>query len=187
MASLIDRHFGSLRGAVRLGLSYCELASGLAPVIEPEREEVRRLVFVCHGNICRSAYAEGFARWAGYNAASFGLSTCVGKPAFAKVSSLAARRGIDLSAHRSTPADEFEPWPGDYLLAMEVRHLRQLAQHARLRHIPRGLLGSHAEFPLPYLHDPYMLDEDYVVLCLRRIESAVVRLFAKFPNARAGR
>jgi protein-tyrosine phosphatase len=57
--ALIHHHFGTARGAVRLGLSYFEQTIGLAPTKAPAREEVTRLVFVCHGNICRSAYAQG--------------------------------------------------------------------------------------------------------------------------------
>src|SRR4051812_36705278 len=35
--------------------------------------EVERLVFVCQGNICRSAYADALARRAGLRSVSFGL------------------------------------------------------------------------------------------------------------------
>jgi protein-tyrosine phosphatase len=62
-----------------LALSYAELATGLAGQLPPDPARVRRLVFVCHGNICRSAYAHVLARRAGARVASFGLSTATGK------------------------------------------------------------------------------------------------------------
>lgn len=181
---MIDRNFGSWRGAVRLGLSYAEVAGGLAAIRRPAPDRVRRLVFVCHGNICRSAFAHALAREAGYNVASFGLSTSAGKPAWPAVIAVAQAKGLDLSGHRTTRFEDFAPQDGDYLLGMEVRHLRKLAANERLRDVPRGLLGSYGAFPLPHLHDPYELDPAYMDKCLTRIAGAVSRLCAEFPGAR---
>ena len=79
---MIDRTFGTFRGAVRLALSYPEVMFGLAEIVKPRPDEVRRLVFVCHGNICRSAFADVLAKQTGLNSASFGLSTSSGKGAY---------------------------------------------------------------------------------------------------------
>ena len=174
--SFIVRRFGTLRGAARLMLSYAELGLGMASVRKPKTGAVRRLVFVCHGNICRSAYAAELARLHGAEVASFGLSTQSGKPAHPPIVAAAAGRGIDLSAHRATALADYEPHKGDYLLAMETRHLRRLAADERLRHLPRGLLGGYAPWPIPHLHDPYEIDETYLPACLDRIEGAVRRL-----------
>ena len=65
-------NYGTWRGAVRLALAHAEVATGLSGAIVPDPAKVRRLVFVCHGNICRSAYADVLARRAGMNVASFG-------------------------------------------------------------------------------------------------------------------
>ncbi len=124
---IITKRFATLRGALRLILSYGELAIGMAAQRKPEPGEVRRLVFVCHGNICRSAYAHVLAKRAGAQVASFGLSTATGRGAHAPVVKLAARRGINMTAHRATDIDDFVPKQGDLLLAMETRHLRILA------------------------------------------------------------
>jgi protein-tyrosine phosphatase len=185
MIAVLNQQFGTLRGAIRLGLGYAEVAGRFAQTRYPRPAEVRRLVFVCHGNICRSAFAEAVARRAGYDTASFGLSTTSGMSAYPTVLSIAAERGMDLSDHRTTAVEDFRPEPGDYLLGMEVRHLRRLAASGRVGHLPRGLLGSYARFPMPHLHDPYGLDHDYMKVCLARIEGAVSRLCLAFPNARA--
>ena len=184
MAGIVSTRFGTMRGAIRLGLAYAEVASRSAPLLHPSTADVRRLVFVCHGNICRSAFAEAVGRAAGYHSASFGLSTATGNPAHPPVAELALAYGIDLGGHRTTRVEDFGPMPGDYLLGMEVRHLRKLAANERIADLPRGLLGSYAPFPLPHLHDPYRLDPAYMEVCLARIAQAVKRLCDAFPGAR---
>lgn len=183
MTDWIDARFGTFRGLVRLALSYGEVGLGVARLAPPTPGTVRRLVFVCHGNICRSAYAEALARRAGYRTASFGLSTSTGQGAHPPLAEAAARRGMPLTDHRSTAVADFVPEPGDYLIAMEVRHLRRLAGDERLRSLPRGLLGSFMAPPMPHLHDPYRLSPAYTETCLARIEAAVARLLNRFPAA----
>ena len=177
--------FGTWRGALRLGLAYTEVASGRARAVAPDPAQIRRLVFVCHGNICRSAFADGLARRAGLNAASFGLSTSSGKPAWPLVQARSLARGLDLADHRTTRIEDYAPRPGDYLLGMEVRHLQKLAANPKTAGLPRGLLGSYASPPVPHLHDPYQLDPAYMDMCLTRIERAVAGLITRFPAAAA--
>jgi protein-tyrosine phosphatase len=186
MANFIDQTFGTPRGAVRLALSYAQVALGQSHARKPRDGEVRRLVFVCHGNICRSAYAEELAARAGFETASFGLSTSTGNPAHPPIVEEAAARGIDLSAHAATNVDAFAPQPGDYLLGMEVRHLARLAADPRLSVHPRGLLGSYASPAFPHLHDPYKITPEYLPVCLDRIESAVEGLVRRFSAGAAG-
>lgn len=181
---LITSNFGTLRGLVRLGLSYGEVALGAAGISRPDPDEVRRLVFVCHGNICRSAFADVVARNAGLRVASFGMSTDVGKAAHPPAVEVAAALGFDLSAHRTARAQDFVPGDGDYLLAMETRQLRPLSTHPTMGALPRSLLGLYAAPVVPHLHDPYELDPAYMPICLKRIESAVANLAKTFPGAR---
>lgn len=181
---MIQRTFGTFRGLIRLGISYGEVVLGMSATRQPVASEVKRLVFVCHGNICRSAFADVVARDLGMNVASFGLSTDSGKTAHPPVIAEAARRGIDLTAHRTTRVEDFKPEPGDLLLAMETRHLRKLAANGAVAALPRVLLGRWANPPFPHLHDPYELNPAYLLVCLDRIEAAVKRLPKAFPNAR---
>lgn len=181
---MIERNFGTSRGLVRLGLSYFESIPGISPARPPVRYAVKRLVFVCHGNICRSAFAEAVARQQGLEAASFGLSTSSGRGAHPPAAEAALQLGYDLSGHITTDIDSFVLRPGDYLLGMEHRHLRRLAAMEAFRNVSRGLLGAYAAPPLPHLHDPYQLDPAYMELCLQRIETAVQRLALSYPAAR---
>ena len=183
MSDPFATQFGTWRGALRLALAHVEVATGQADMVTPDPATVRRLVFVCHGNICRSAYADVLARRAGMNVASFGLSTSSGKGAWPAVSEIAAMRGLDMAGHRTTRIVDYVPLPGDYLLGMETRHLRKLAANPLTACLPRGLLGSYASPAVPHLHDPYQLDPAYMDVCLARIERAVAGLIRRYPAA----
>jgi len=182
---LIDRQFGTFRGLVRLALTRVERAFGDGGVLLPDPSAIRRLVFVCHGNICRSAFADVLAREHGLNSASFGLSTANDKPAHAPVAAAAAAMGHDLAAHRSLRVQDYTPADGDLLLAMETRHLRKLAADPMLAAIPRTLLGLYTRPKTPHLHDPYQLSDAYTRVCLDRIATAIPVLAERFPNASA--
>ncbi|BBD99358.1 phosphotyrosine protein phosphatase [Sphingobium amiense] len=176
--------FGTFRGLVRLALSYPQTAWGLAALSPAEPEAVRRLVFVCQGNICRSAFADAVAQAEGMESASFGLSTDTGRPAHGPAIVAARTLGYEMEGHSAVDRMDFEPCEGDLLLAMEVRQMHRLAADPRLGHLPRQLLGHWAQPRLPHLHDPYGLDDRYMATCLARIERAVKRLIRDYPGAR---
>lgn len=181
---MIRSRFGTFRGLVRLALSYPQLALGQSASVAPDPAQVRRLVFVCQGNICRSAFADIVAQRAGMDSASFGLSTTTGRAAHGPAILAAQALGYDLSAHRAIDLQDYVPREGDLLLAMEVRQLHRLAADPRVRHLPRMLLGRWTRPMLPHLHDPYQLDDRYMARCLRRVEQAVGALVSAFPGAR---
>lgn len=181
---MIRRRFGTFRGLVRLALSYPQLALGRSGSRHPNPAAVQRLVFVCQGNICRSAFADVSARKAGMRSASFGLSTTTGRPAHHPAIVAAHGLGYDLSAHRAVDLADYSPQEGDLLLAMEVRQLHRLAADPRLASMPRQLLGYWTRPMIPHLHDPYGLDDQYMALCLARIEGAIDALINAFPGAR---
>lgn len=182
--NVIDASFGTWRGAVRLGLSYGEVLSGQAAVRRPTNCRIERIVFVCQGNICRSAFAEVKARQLGLPTASFGLATRSGLPADAAATRAAAALGVDISGHRTTERADFVSRSGDLLLAMETRQLRQIRADADLADFPRSLLGLWSQPTTPHLHDPFSLSDAYFLTCFRRIETAVNRLAAEFSALR---
>lgn len=182
---MIAARFGTGRGLVRLLLSLGEIVVGRSGVRIGDPAQVKRLVFVCHGNICRSAFADVIARKAGLASASFGLSAESGKPAHGPAIAAAARLGHDLGDHRATDLSDYVPREGDLLLAMETRQLRRIAGDARIAHLPRSLLGLHTWPRVPHLHDPYSLSDAYMDRCLARIETAIPGLKSRFPGAGA--
>lgn len=183
---MIDERFGTTRGLVRLALSYAEVAAGQAAIRRPAPGAVRRLVFVCHGNICRSAFAHVVAEAMGARTASFGLSTSSGKGAHEPAIAAAAALGVDMTHHRTTRVEDFVCLPGDLLIGMETRHLRRMAAIPALADAPRTLLGLWARPAMPHLHDPYRLDPRYMDACLSRIRTATARLVRDFPGASDG-
>ena len=185
MTNAVVRRFGSARGMVRLVLSHAEVALKQAGIIDADPASIRRLVFVCHGNICRSAFADRLARDHGFHAVSFGLSTSSGVGAHPPVIEAAKALGVKLSEHRTARIEDYAPEPGDLLLAMETRQLRRIAAMPALADLPRTLLGLYAHPRIPHMHDPFGLDDAYLGTCLKRIESAVINLGSAFPGARA--
>jgi protein-tyrosine phosphatase len=116
---------------------------------------VRRLVFVCSGNICRSPYGEELARMRGIPAISFGLHANGTAPADPSASRVALQANVDLSRHVSTRAADYEAHTGDLLLAMEPWQLAQLRRLTAGTDAQASLLGLWCQRSRPYLPDPY--------------------------------
>ena len=177
--SRINRRFGTFRGSIRLLLAHAEWNVGsLRPFLGHDLSRVRRVVFACQGNICRSAFAEWCARSRGVRAASFGLATGKRLPAYPEAVEMAARFGIDLSAHRTTDVDDFTFETGDLVLAMEIRQCRHLRTLLDCDALQLGLLGVWSTPRRPHIHDPHGLSAAYFSMCFSVISSAIEGLVA---------
>lgn len=168
------RH-GTWRGAVRAWLALADLHSGrLAAFHLQHPQRVQRVVFVCLGNICRSAYAQRVAERLGMPCASIGLATSTGTSSPESALRAAARCGEDLRHHRATDILDFDVQPGDLFLVMEVRHAQALQHRLIARSdVQIALLGLWCEPPMPHLHDPYTLSDAYFDQCFMRLRQAV--------------
>lgn len=182
----LRRQFGTLRGLVRLLLAYLALGAGRLDGFRLRRpEQVRRLVFVCQGNICRSAFAAQVADRLGLANASFGLATCTGAAAPAEACGAAQGLGYDLRGHRALDWADFKVMPGDLFLAMEVRQARELQDWLGGRaDVAITLLGFWCRPVWPHLHDPFTLGPDYFGRCYTRVAQAVERLAPAVPQVR---
>jgi protein-tyrosine phosphatase len=170
---IVDTNHGTVRGLIRAMFAQCEFVLGrLDSYISPAANRVDRLVFVCLGNINRSAFAEQVARALGANTCSIGLSTTTGGPAFHKAVETAPQFGLDLSQHRATDIKDYRFRPTDLLLAMEIRHARQLVA-AGIPVQSIALLGHWASPHRIHLHDPHTLSDAYFRTCFTLIHSAV--------------
>ena len=180
--------FGSWRGLARLLLAYAELATGrLRPFRLARPALVQRVVYVCLGNICRSAYGVQVARDCGLNVASFGLSTSTGAASPAAALAAAARGGVDLAPHRARDWDDFEVRPGDLFLVMEIRHAHALRRRLGPRQdVQICLLGMWCEPPMPHLHDPFTLGAAYFDSCFARVRTATLGLDRQLSGAARG-
>lgn len=167
-----------------LGAEAAYLLGGLERYTRVDPVAVRRLVFVCHGNINRSPFAEAVARRCGLRAVSTGLKTSTGAPASGPALRLAPEFGVDLAGHQATDFTDHESEPGDLLLVPETGHVQRLVE----RGVPPGsiaLLGHWATPHRIHLHDPNRLPETYFRTCFTLIDSAVRKLAAQLLAARS--
>lgn len=181
--TLIESNYGTHRGWVRYVLGQIE--GNLGPrgrfrTVHPA--EVGRLVFVCLGNINRSAFAHAVAASTGAECASIGLSTTTGAPATDAAIAAARELGISLDSHRATDFSDYERREDDLLLVMELRHANTLVE----RGVPArqiALLGHWAAPCRYHIHDPHTLSDEYFRTCFGVIRPAVLRLVGELERA----
>ncbi|MCX7615074.1 MAG: low molecular weight protein arginine phosphatase [Clostridiales bacterium] len=94
---------------------------------------MKKVVFVCTGNTCRSPIAEGFfnklakekeMKW---QAESCGVSACENQPASKNAILVMNEYGVDLTGHRSRQADEKILEQADFIICVSKRHLELIA------------------------------------------------------------
>lgn len=180
----IARRYGTWRGAVRAALALLQLRTGqLASFHLQQPHRVRRVVFVCLGNICRSAYAQQVAERLGMMTVSIGLSTTTGASPPQSAVRAAKLHGYDMTRHRATDLHDFEVLPGDLFLVMEVRQAHALRRRlASYIDVEVALLGLWCEPKMPHLHDPYTLSDAYFDRCYTRLDQAVAMLHKALPH-----
>jgi len=175
----MTRLFGTHRGLVRL------IIANTLWLLGPYRRygkidvtKVKRLVFVCQGNICRSPFGHYLAKTKidDLPVCSLGLGTNSGMPADETASDVARDFGVDLSGHKTTAFADFAIEPGDLYLVMEDRHLRDLKPLIAGQDVQVALLGLWCRRPLALLYDPHRMTRDYFTTCFGRIAQAVSSL-----------
>ncbi|OGT97066.1 MAG: hypothetical protein A2X80_05100 [Geobacteraceae bacterium GWB2_52_12] len=141
----------------------------------------RNVVFVCKGNVCRSAYAEYFMRTLSspdsLNVASCGLDVRRSDAAPPEARRVAARKGLDLDGHRSKSYEACDLGQADLILAMEFWQYRMLAEMLPHKQQSIRLLREYAPFPenlLCNISDPFGRSESTFERCFAQIERAVV-------------
>ncbi len=179
--AFVQTRFGTARGLARLWLSQFDAARGRFRRFERvDWGRVRRLVFVCAGNICRSPYAAERVRALGFPTASIGLSGISGQPADPQALATAGLLGVSLDRHVSRNIADFTPEPGDLLVALEPRQAQALAaRYAADPAVQVTLLGLWSTPRRAHLHDPHTLSPAYFRTCFALIDGAVATLLAK--------
>jgi protein-tyrosine phosphatase len=183
----LDRGFGGKRAFIRH--ASCTIALHLGRYKKYEAVEwnlVSRLVFVCKGNICRSAYAQAKAEQMGLRAVSAGLEARQQGAADQAAIMHALTRNVRLDGHRTTPFSMLEILPGDLVVCMEPGQARTVARARSDPVYQLTVLGLWSQPLRPYLQDPYGLLDAYWNACLAHIDSALVAINSRLePHARA--
>lgn len=125
-------------------------------------KKARKILFVCSGNISRSAFAEQYARQkfakegrAGYVFSSTGFHTDAGRSSPPAAQRVAEELGVSLNSHRSQVISREAVLKADLIFYMDEKHLTELKQRfpeASSKIIPLGALASSDN---PYIHDPW--------------------------------
>jgi protein-tyrosine phosphatase len=147
---------------------------------------VRKILFVCTGNICRSPTAEGVLR---HLAKEFGLQVHVesagthdyhvGHPPDERAQEHAKNRGYDLSAKRARQLRKRDFEEFDIIVAMDRGHLELLRVHCPAQHHAklRMLVRGH-DVPDPYYGGPEGFEQ-----VLDMVEAACLGLLHEIRGA----
>lgn len=144
--------------------------------------DVRRLAFVCKGNICRSPYASAVARALGAPSVSFGLEASNGAPADPVAHRNALARGVDLSAHRSRRLESCCIAKGDLFVVFEPWQFSKIIRRSTAREPALSLLGIWARPLRPHIEDPYGRSDRYFQQCFSVIDANVAELVRRMER-----
>ncbi len=170
----INKKYGRRIGFIKLiGARVIQFFCGYRSFNNIAWEKVQRLVFICHGNICRSAYAHEHARMLGLNVASAGLGARKNGGADQHAIAIAATRGINLLPHKTTPVKDLVLESGDLFLCMEPVQATQVRSLIDENEHQITLLGLWSDSKRPFLQDPYGLEDPYWHTCFDVIDSAL--------------
>lgn len=171
LKDFIKDNYGSRKGLVYYHCDALVSSLGFYRHNLPSADKIHRVVFVCQGNICRSALAEAvFKQNSNVEAASLGLDTTTGKPANERLMEILKKNkdiAIDLSDHRTTSLCDFQERPTDLLVCMELGHIRQLQKLGY--HQPCVLLGAFGEKKMSRINDPYSANDQFMEKTIDKI------------------
>ena len=141
-------------------------------------KDIKRVVFICKGNICRSAFAERVARKVGVEVISCGINAIVDGPANREAVRIAKQMGYDLSVHRTTPIMYPIFLKSDLLVVMEPEQSDIVKYYlTKAHHIT--LLGLWGKPERPFIYDPYGTTPEYFRSCFNFIEKSVYAIADK--------
>jgi protein-tyrosine phosphatase len=185
----MSRQFANHRGLIRTILA--DLMWRLGPYRkygQVDWSRVRRLVFICQGNICRSPFAYYIARSleSGFPIGSFGLFTSTGSAADEVAIDVAGDYGFDMTGHCATDISDFDIEDGDLLIVMEDRHIQWLSPHVVGHDTQVCLLGLWCRPRFALLYDPYTHPRAYFESCFDRINRAMANLMQERRSAQTG-
>jgi len=146
---------------------------------------MKKVLFICTGNVCRSPMAEGLFRSmvkgkAGFGVASAGLGAGRGQPPSLHAIDALRAEGIDISGIRSQPVSAELLEDADFIFTMTRDHLDmilllypEMAPKVRLLRFEEAAKGGRAD-----VTDPIGGTRDTYEACKEDIKRALSRVFA---------
>ena len=140
---------------------------------------LRSVLFVCHGNIIRSAMAEAqFRKLSALDAHSAGVHATAGHPADERGRRIAAEFGVRLDGHTARPVARELVDGADAIFVMDV--LNEVTLVSEFPHVSSKVfrLGAFSPRPLPGrdIPDPFLGTEDEIRACYQTLATCVRRL-----------
>lgn len=174
--------YGTRRGVVRTyGHKIKNIFGAYNKYKKIDWGQVDRLVFVCKGNICRSAYAEAVARSLNIKTISCGINADTDGAADPDAIKIAASRGFDLTHHKTTPLTSASLEEADLILVMEPWQAETLSANLNKKY-QVTLLGLWSYPQRPHIQDPYGRNEIYFNNCFKYIEKSVYEITKKIKE-----
>ena len=149
------------------------------------------LLFVCHGNVMRSAVAAAMFRSKvkgtkrTFVVQSAGTHARSGSPADPRMCAAAALAGISLDSHRATPISVALVHDAHAIFVMDYLNEAELLARVPSARSKVYLLGTFGPSPqrAPEISDPFMSDADASCQCARQIEACVGGLVAALERS----
>ncbi len=140
--------------------------------------EIRRVVVICHGNICRSPFAglDLARRLKGVEVRTAGLHTKDGRPAEPFAREVAAEMGVPVDDHASRRFDAGDVEWADLIVAMQGRHIAVLAERWPGCERRARLLGDYRADAPHVILDPWGQEKPVFEAVFRKIVDGNARL-----------
>ena len=142
---------------------------------------MKKILFVCSGNTCRSPLAQ--AAWRALQkkrraprdveAVSAGVTAGSGAPASKHSVTLASQWGDDLSTHASQPLTDELAEEATAIFAMSSEHVYSLREYFDIAPEKVHLLGRFADAENPEIIDPFGGSREAYETCAAKIYQAV--------------
>jgi len=160
----------------------------LSRLVEVNRGRVRRILFVCYGNICRSPLAELYAKrlCPDLEVASAGFHDAVDRVAPEWYQSIVAELGVDLSSCRSKRIDAAQVEWAQLILLADFDNLDRFEREFSKSMDKTTMLGFFLPAPRAVIEDPYDLQPTDARMAVQQVLAAVNGLvvWSRLPTNR---